>query len=294
VTPTDLRIIQSLRAATHVVVLTGAGVVSAESGIPTFRDKQTGLWEKFDAAELATPYAFERDPALVWGWYEWRRAAVLNAQPNPAHRAIAAMANHVPQLTLITQNVDDLHERAGSRDVLHLHGELSRPYCENCRQPYAHPTEIPQPPPAVVPLRHDVATDEVRKANQSHASGSRWPGECTSTNSPAGRRILPPRCASCGAKIRPGVVWFGERLPDDAWDSARDAAKHCDVLLVCGTSSVVQPAASLTDMAADAGATTIQVNPNPTDADSSVTFTLRGPAGIVLPQMVADTWIAHR
>jgi NAD-dependent deacetylase len=248
----DARIIEALRAATRVVVLTGAGV-SAESGIPTFRDKQTGLWEKFDAAELATPYAFEHDPALVWGWYEWRRAAVLNARPNPAHRAIAATANHVPRFTLITQNVDDLHECAGSRNVLHLHGELSRPYCANCRQPYAHPPGIPQLPPG-------------------------------------GARIDPPRCMSCDAKIRPGVVWFGERLPDDAWDSARDAAKHCDVLLVCGTSSVVQPAASLTDMARDAGATTIQVNPNPTDADGSVTFTLRGPAGTVLPQLVADTW----
>jgi hypothetical protein len=94
-TPIDTGIIQALRAATRVVVFTGTGV-SAESGIPTFRDKQTGLWENFDAAELATPYAFERDPGLVWGWYEWRRAAVRNAQPNPAHRAIAAMANHTP------------------------------------------------------------------------------------------------------------------------------------------------------------------------------------------------------
>jgi len=252
--PIDAPIITALRNATRVVIFTGAGV-SAESGIPTFREKQTGLWEKFDATELATPYAFERDPALVWGWYEWRRAAVFNAQPNPAHRAIATIADHVPQFTLITQNVDDLHERAGSRDVLHLHGELSRPYCENCRQPYAHPTEIPQLPPA-------------------------------------GARIVPPRCASCGAKIRPGVVWFGERLPDDAWDSARDAAKRCDLFLVCGTSSVVQPAASLTDIADDAGATTIQVNPNPTGADGSVTFSLRGPAGTVLPQLVADTWNA--
>jgi NAD-dependent deacetylase len=193
---------------------------------------------------------------LVWGWYEWRRAAVLNAQPNPAHLAIAAMANHVPQFTLITQNVDDLHERAGSHDVLHLHGELSRPYCENCRRPYPHPTEIAPLPPT-------------------------------------GGRINPPHCVYCGAKIRPGVVWFGERLPPDAWDSARNGAKHCDVLLVCGTSSVVQPAASLTDMATDAGATTIQVNPNPTDADGSVTFTLRGPAGTVLPQLVADTWNAQ-
>jgi NAD-dependent deacetylase len=252
--PINAPIITALRNATRVVILTGAGV-SAESGIATFRDKQSGLWEKFDATELATPYAFERDPALVWGWYEWRRAAVFNAQPNPAHRAIATIADHVPQFTLITQNVDDLHERAGSRDVLHLHGELSRPYCENCRRPYAHPTQIPQLPPA-------------------------------------GARIDPPRCASCGAKIRPGVVWFGERLPDDAWDSARDAAKRCDLFLVCGTSSVVQPAASLTDIADDAGATTIQVNPNPTGADGSVTFSLRGPAGTVLPQLVADTWNA--
>jgi NAD-dependent deacetylase len=255
-TPTDPRVITALRAATRVVVLTGAGV-SAESGIPTFRDKQTGLWEKFDATELATPHAFESDPALVWGWYEWRRALVLKSEPNAGHGAIAALANHVPQLTLITQNVDDLHERAGSRNVLHLHGELSRPYCENCHQPYAHPPEIPLQPSA-------------------------------------GTRINPPRCPSCDANIRPGVVWFGESLPEQHWIAARDAAKHCDCFLCVGTSSLVQPAASLTDMAANAGATTIQVNPNPTGADGSVTFTLRGLAGTVLPQLVADTWTAPR
>jgi len=256
VTPIDPRIFNSLRAATRVVVLTGAGV-SAESGIPTFRDKQTGLWENFDAAELATPYAFERDPGLVWGWYEWRRGLVLNSEPNAGHRAIAVMANHVPQFTLITQNVDDLHERAGSGDVLHLHGELSRPYCENCRQPYVHAAGF-----------ENLPQD--------------------------GARLEPPRCISCGAKIRPGVVWFGESLPERQWLAARDAARHCDVFLCVGTSSVVQPAASLTDMAANAGATTIQVNPNPTDADGSVTFTLRGPAGTVLPQLVTDTWPASR
>jgi NAD-dependent deacetylase len=209
VTPIDARITKALRAATRVVVFTGAGV-SAESGIPTFRDKQTGLWEKFDVAELATPHAFKSDPALVWGWYEWRRGLVTNSEPNAGHRAIAAMANHVPQLTLITQNVDDLHERAGSRNVLHLHGELSSPYCENCRQPYDHPTESPQLPSARA-------------------------------------RTNPPRCRSCGAKIRPGVVWFGESLPEQQWLAARDAAKHCDVFLCVGTSSLVQPAASLTD-----------------------------------------------
>src|SRR6202041_1653051 len=95
----DKKITQALRAATRVAVFTGAGV-SAESGVPTFRDKQTGLWESFDAAELATPQAFRRDPSLVWGWYEWRRATVLGAQPNAAHRAIAAMGKLVPQFTL--------------------------------------------------------------------------------------------------------------------------------------------------------------------------------------------------
>ncbi len=113
----------ALRNARHLVVFTGAGV-SAESGIPTFRDSLTGLWQRFDAATLATPEAYEQDPALVWGWYEWRRMQVLKAQPNAAHRAIAALVQQVPRLTLVTQNVDDLHERAGSSDVIHLHGSL--------------------------------------------------------------------------------------------------------------------------------------------------------------------------
>jgi NAD-dependent deacetylase len=252
VTNLDEKIIQSLRAATRVVVFTGAGV-SAESGVPTFRDKQTGLWEKFDAAELATPDAFERDPSLVWGWYEWRRALLRNAEPNAGHRAIAAMETRVPHFTLVTQNVDDLHERAGSTAVIHLHGELSKPYCEACRRPH-HET----------PVFRDFPS--------------------------GGERINPPGCGSCGARIRPGVVWFGERLPDIPWLAAREAAQRCQVFLCCGTSARVQPAASLVDIAIDAGATTVQVNPNPTDLDASVTVAIRGPSGTVLPQLVSETW----
>jgi NAD-dependent deacetylase len=161
----------------------------------------------------------------------------------------------VPHFTLITQNVDDLHERAGSPRVLHLHGELSRPYCESCRRLYAFPDGIPQLP----------------------AGGS---------------RIDPPRCAACGAKIRPGVVWFGETLPEAVWTAARAAAEQCDVLLVCGTSCVVQPAASLVGIGSAAGATTIQVNPSSTDADRAVTFNVRGPAGEVLPQLIGSAWNA--
>src|ERR1039458_5893500 len=103
-------------------------------------------------------------------------------------------------------------------------------------------------------------------------------------------RIAPPRCPSCGARIRPGVVWFGEALPDGAWASARESARQCDVFFCIGTSSLVQPAASLTDTAISAGATTIQINPKPTDIDDSVTFALRGLAGTILPQLVAETW----
>jgi NAD-dependent deacetylase len=246
------RLVEALRHATNVVVLTGAGV-SAESGIPTFRDKHAGLWEKFDATELATPSAFQRDPALVWGWYEWRRMLVLRAEPNPAHRAIAAMAGRVPRFTLITQNVDDLHERAGSPQVLHLHGELARPYCETSRHSYAHPTGIPQLPDG-------------------------------------GIRIDPPHCPTCGLRVRPGVVWFGESLPEHEWRAAWEAAEDCEVFLSVGTSSLVQPAASLLSVAIQAGAVTVQVNPNQTDADASVMFALRGPAGQVLPQLVSETW----
>lgn len=239
----------ALRAARHVAVLTGAGV-SAESGIATFRDAQTGLWERFDAAELATPAAFLRDRALVWGWYEWRRMRVLRAQPNPAHLAIAALADRVPRFTLITQNVDDLHERAGSREVLHLHGSLHAPRCFDCEAPYALPPGVPAEPEG-------------------------------------GRRLAPPRCPRCGAAVRPGVVWFGEALPADAWQAARDAVAACDLLLTAGTSGLVQPAAGLPGSARRRGATVVLVNPVATELDATAHYLLRGKAGELLPAMLA-------
>ncbi len=248
----DPTLVEALRAASRVVALTGAGV-SAESGVPTFRDRQTGLWERYDALELATAQAFDRDPSLVWGWYEWRRAAVLHAVPNPAHRTLAAIARVVPQFTLVTQNVDDLHERGGSRDVVHLHGELSRPYCRDCRAPHALPGDVPSLPAG-------------------------------------GARVEPPRCARCGGRVRPGVVWFGEPLPVRAWQVAADAVHECDALLCIGTSAVVQPAASLVDRAVQGGALVVQINPAPTAADGIVAHSLRGPAGVVLPELAGRVW----
>jgi NAD-dependent deacetylase len=250
----DEELLDTLRRARRVVVLTGSGV-SAESGVPTFRDAQTGLWSNFDPTELATPEAFDRDPALVWGSYEWRRDIVQRAAPNAAHRAIADMASRVPEFTLITQNVDDLHERAGSRDVLHLHGQLARPYCQGCGDP------------------------------------------CTSLAQPYSAetlRIDPPVCISCGGRIRPGVVWFGENLPEREWLAAREAASQCDLYFCVGTSSVVYPAASLTEIAINAGAATIQVNPNLTGIDDAVRWSIRDRAGEVLPQLVEQTWARRR
>lgn len=240
-------LLDSFRNARHVVVFTGAGV-SAESGIPTFRDALTGLWERFDPAELATPDAFRRDPALVWGWYEWRRMKVLQAQPNPAHLAIAALAERVPKLTLVTQNVDDLHERAGSRDVIHLHGSLHAPRCFACARPHTL-TETPEEPAE-------------------------------------GRRLEPPRCRHCNGLVRPGVVWFGEMLPEAALQAAFDAAGACDLLLSIGTSGVVQPAASIPRVALQAGAVVVHVNPQPAGHDGRREFSLTGAAGGVLPDLL--------
>jgi len=140
-------LIEALRSARYVVVLTGAGI-SAESSIPTFRDAQTGLWAKYSPQELATPQAFRRNPKLVWEWYAWRRELVAQAKPNPGHLALAELEQLVPLFTLITQNVDGLHQRAGSRNVIELHGSLRETYCLSCAREYIAP-DVPEGlPPA--------------------------------------------------------------------------------------------------------------------------------------------------
>ena len=253
-TVTDIppALIIALQRAKHIVVFTGAGV-SAESGIATFRDALTGLWERFDAANLATPEAFQSDEELVWGWYEWRRMQVLRAQPNPAHLAIAALARHVPKMTVITQNVDDLHERGGSVGVLHLHGSLHHPRCSVCGNTHTMPPGIPKEPDG-------------------------------------GRRLCPPHCDHCGGAVRPGVVWFNEDLPVKELNHAYAAARECDMLFAIGTSGLVQPAASIPSLAKRAGAMVVQVNPMGTQLDSACTWSLRGAAGEVLSNILQVTF----
>lgn len=125
------RLAAALGAAQRVLVFTGAGV-SKESGIPTFREAQTGLWARYDPDQLASPQGFARDPALVWAWYRWRKRLAMEAQPNAAHEVIAWLASQVRKLSLVTQNVDGLHARAGSPEVIELHGSLERVRCQDC------------------------------------------------------------------------------------------------------------------------------------------------------------------
>jgi len=173
----DPALVAALRDARHVCVLTGAGV-SAESGVPTFREAQQGLWEKYDPQQLATPEAFEEDPKLIWQWYRWRRELVAAARPNPGHFALARLAELVPRFTLVTQNVDGLHQRAGSNDVIEFHGNLfdNRCHAEGRLVEHAPDAEVPVCPgcganlrPAVVWFGEAIPDDAL---NESFAAAA--------------------------------------------------------------------------------------------------------------------------
>ncbi len=245
----------ALEAARNIVVLTGAGV-SAESGVPTFRDTD-GLWHRFRPEELATPEAFRDDPRLVWEWYGWRRERVAACAPNAGHLSLARLALGPRGVTVVTQNVDDLHERAddemqpgtGGAGPLHLHGSLFRSRCTACGVSY--------------PDREPVdATDEDSL----------------------------PRCPACGGLARPDVVWFGELLDEDLLRRAFRLARDADVCLVVGTSSVVYPAASVPRYTRAGGGFVIEVNPSRTPLSALADAVLQGPAGGMIPPLVADLW----
>jgi len=216
--------------ADRVVALTGAGM-SQESGVPTFRGAQTGLWARFDPMELATADAFRRHPARVFGWYLWRFKLVRSAEPHAGHFALAAMANRFGGLPVVTQNVDGLHRRAGSRELIELHGSLESFRCFDKGHPY------------------DASKLDALEVPES--------GEVT-----------PPACTVCGSPVRPGVVWFGEMLPPGAFERGQELVRRCDALLVVGTSSVVYPAAALPEVAAARGVPVIEINPEQTPLTS--------------------------
>jgi len=232
---------ERVRAAERVVVFSGAGV-SRESGLDTFRGAG-GLWERMRPEELATPEAFRADPEKVWRWYAWRYGQAIAAAPNPAHLAIARLENLFPTVTVVTQNVDGLHQRAGSGSLLELHGTITRAVCERCR----------------------------RSLEMGEAVGE--------------SAERPPLC-SCGGRFRPAVVWFGESLPEEVLVQAYEEATFCDLFLSVGTSSTVYPAAGLIELAHQAGACLIEVNPEPTPFSSLMDLRLAAPAGEALPALV--------
>ncbi len=152
-------LVRLLRSVRRVAVLTGAGI-SQESGLPTFREAQTGLWAQYRPEDLATPEAFERDPQLVWEWYSTRRLKTGEVKPNPGHYALVEMERRIPEFTLITQNVDGLHQRAGSRQVIELHGNITRVRCSRCGERFAEweqpESGVPPCPRCGAKLRPDV------------------------------------------------------------------------------------------------------------------------------------------
>jgi NAD-dependent deacetylase len=231
-----------LRNAESIVAFTGAGM-SAESGVPTFRGDQ-GIWKKFKPEELANFDAFMRNPELVWEWYKARKQIIAAIQPNAGHYALATMEKYFKHVAIITQNIDNLHRRAGSSTVYELHGNIERNYCLGCGKYYT--------------------TEEILQQDKV------------------------PHCPACDGLIRPDVVWFGELLPDEEWNSSVTAAERADIFLSVGTSGVVYPAASLPLMAKLAGAYVVEINIEPTDLSQKADEVLLGKSGEILPKLLEE------
>jgi NAD-dependent deacetylase len=258
----DAGLLELARSARTVTVLSGAGM-SAESGVPTFRDAGTGLWARWSPEELATPEAWDADPELVWSWYLWRARQVRRLRPNAGHRAVARWADRA-RVHVVTQNVDDLHERAGSTVLAHLHGSLFAFRCSGCGAPFPEhlvpglaPGTGAEPPP--VP--------SVPACEEPH-------------------RERPPACPACRGAVRPGVVWFGELLPEGAVERAAAAVAEADLVLVVGTSGLVQPAASLPLIAAGRGTPVVEINPEDTALTPHADRTVRAGSAEALPRLL--------
>jgi NAD-dependent deacetylase len=238
----------------RVLIITGAGV-SAESGIPTFRGKD-GYWRNLDPIKLATSEAFARDPELVWQWYRERRQSIRNAQPNAAHEAIAKLAQRADEFLLVTQNVDDLHERAGvaKAEMVQIHGDIFVTKCSHCDFEHEHP-----PSPG-----YGAAGEQEEQQNGV------------------------PRCTKCDALMRPGVVWFGEPLPTRETERVETYLQRdsCGVVIVAGTTATFGYIIDWALRASRRGGSLIEVNPEETPLSRFATRLVRKPAAVALPQLI--------
>jgi NAD-dependent deacetylase len=240
----------------------GAGV-SAESGIPTFRGKD-GYWRNLNPAKLATPEAFAKNPGLVWEWYRERRQRIRNAQPNPAHKAIAKLARHTQEFMLVTQNVDDLHARAGSpkEKMVQIHGDIFVTRCSRCDF-----NQREHPPSFNYGVAGEGEEEEVDL----------------------------PKCPRCSALMRPGVIWFGEQLP---WDELRRVENYledgpCDFVIVAGTTATFGYIIDWALRAIASDGELVEVNPEETPLSQFATQRVREPAALALPRIVDELVISR-
>ena len=254
----------------RVLVVTGAGV-SAESGIPTFRGKD-GYWRNLDPIKLATPDAFARDPELVWQWYRERRQRIRNAQPNAAHQAIAKLAQNEDEFLLVTQNVDDLHARAGlaKAEMVQIHGDIFVTKCSRCDFSYAGRGGSPERPDTHACERESGRLRSIAPTSENDGNL--------------------PRCPDCGALMRPGVVWFGEPLPLRETERVENYLQRdsCGVVIVAGTTATFGYIIDWALRASRRGGELIEVNPEETPLSRFATRQLREPAAIALPSLVNE------
>jgi NAD-dependent deacetylase len=238
------RAAQMLASSKHAVALTGAGH-STPSGIPDFRSPTTGLWEKVDPMQVASLYAFQRDPQAFFDWIRPLAKQLMEAEPNAGHYALASLERAGVLKAVITQNIDELHHKAGSRFVLELHGSVRSATCTRCRK------KVP--------------------------SIEMWPAFVASGEM--------PRCPPCGGLLKPDVVLFGEMLPVGTLLEAQSQADRCDVLLVAGSSLQIYPAAGLPMRARQHGADVILINYQPTDMDHEAAVVIQDDLAVYLPKI---------
>lgn len=233
-------VLHRLKSARRVVALSGGGMAAAGK-VPSFREAHTGEWAQYDVSELATVQAYMRNPRMVWEWYEHRRRTAESAEPSPAHYALVDLEQHYAAFTLITQTIDGLHWRAGSRDLVELNGCLRRSRCYEAGHTISDWEDI---------------------------------GES------------PPHCPHCGSMLRPGVVMFGEGLPEWELRAARAAVEQCEVFICAGDVGAIEPVASFPFIAKRAGALVLAI-----DAENSF-YTLMAdhvigePLAEALPELV--------
>ena len=235
---------QLVRKAKRIIVLTGAGI-SSPSGIPDFRSEGSGLWSRDEPMEVASLTSFRRTPEKFFNWFRPLAGHIFNAKPNFAHRALAALESAGYELRVVTQNIDGLHQKAGSLRVVEMHGTLRTLSCTECFKQFESGPFLEQ-----YIIDGDI-----------------------------------PRCLSCNGILKPDVILFGEQLPQRAWLEAQRAARQCDLMLVAGSSLEVLPVAGLPMQALDRGAHLIVINQTPTYVNVRADIVFMDDVASIIPEI---------